>query len=194
MIIRRITPDDLLTMPNGDLYELVDGQLVELPMSSIASVVAANLITELNVYQRPLDLGWVFGIDCGFRCFPVDPNRVRKPVVSFVRKDRIPGGILSKGFVTVAPDLVAEVVSTHDLFSDVMEKVEEYLEAGVPLIWVIDPETRSAQVFRAQGRPSHLHEQDELEGEDSVPGFRIRLDDILPRPEAMPPLEKKSDA
>ncbi|HUE71259.1 MAG TPA: Uma2 family endonuclease [Pirellulaceae bacterium] len=194
MIIRRVTPDDLLTMPDGDLYELVDGQLVELPMSSIASVVAANLITELNVYQRPLDLGWVFGIDCGFRCFPVDPNRVRKPDVAFVRKERIPGGILSKGYVTVVPDLVAVVVSTHDLFSEVMEKVEEFLEAGVPLIWVIQPTTRTAQVFRANGNPSYLHEQEELCGEDSVPGFRVRLGDILPRPEAMPPLEKKSDA
>jgi Uma2 family endonuclease len=194
MIIRQVTPDDLLTMPDGDLYELVDGQLVELPMSSIASVVAGNLITELNIFQRPLNLGWVFGIDCGFQCFPHDPNRVRKPDVAFVRKERIPGGILSKGDVKVAPNLAAEVVSTHDLFSEVMEKVEDYLAAQVPLVWVIHPETRSAQVFRLHGSPSYLHEEDELDGEGAVPGFHMRLGDILPRPEAMPPLEKKSDA
>src|SRR5688500_7103940 len=104
MIIRRITADELLTMPDSDLYELVDGQLVELPMSSIASIVAGKIITRLNVYQEPLDLGWVFGIDCGFQCFPDDPNRVRKPDAAFVRKERIPGGILPKGYMKVAPE------------------------------------------------------------------------------------------
>lgn len=194
MIVRRVTPDDLLTMPDGELYELVDGQLVELPMSSIASVVAVKLAGCLDQFCESTDLGWVFGIDCGYQCFPEDPNRVRKPNVSFVRKERIPGGILSKGYLKVSPDLAVVVVSTHDLFSEVMEKVEQYLDAGVPLIWVIHPETRNAQVFRSSGSPSYLHEQDELQGEDAVPGFRLRLGDILPRPEAMPPLEKTSDA
>jgi Uma2 family endonuclease len=101
---------------------------------------------------------------------------------------------LYKVYVKVPPDLAVEEVSTHDLSAEVMEKVEDYLAAQVPLIWVIHPEPRSAQVFRLHGGPSYLHEEEELDREDSVSGFRVRLGDILPRPEAMPPVESKSDA
>jgi Uma2 family endonuclease len=58
--------------------------------------------------------------------------------------------------------------------------VVEYLAAGVPLVWVINPGTRRAHVYRHDGSVTWLGEDDELSGEDVVPGFRCRLESILP--------------
>ena len=69
-----------------------------------------------------------------------------------------------------------------DLPHEVLAKVEEYLRAGVRLVWIIDPNTRSAEVLRADGSVSRLREGDTLEGEDVLPGFRCLLAELFPPP------------
>ena len=95
-------------------------------------------------------------------------------------KDRLPEGPTSDGYIYIAPDLAVEVVSPNDTAYEVWRKVLEYLDAGVALVWVIDPEARTAQIYRRDGSTDLLREDGELSGEDVLPEFRCRLATIFP--------------
>ena len=73
------TPDDLLAMPDGDRYELVDGNLVELNVSALSSQVAAKLLRMIGNYCEANTPAWIFGADCGYRCFPAILARCASP-------------------------------------------------------------------------------------------------------------------
>jgi Uma2 family endonuclease len=177
----RYTPEDLLAMPDGKSYELVDGRLFERRSGARASRVGGKVASRLDQHCEKAGLGWVFGACCGYQCFPHDLNRVRKPSVSFVRFGRFPDQRLPEGWATIAPDLAVEVVSPSELAEELEERLDDYRMAGVPLVWVIYPELRKVRVLRREGSPSDLREDDELSGEDVVPGFRCLLREILPR-------------
>jgi Uma2 family endonuclease len=83
------------------------------------------------------------------------------------------------GFSPVPPDLAAEVLSPDDRPRYVLDKIGEYLGAGVRLVWVVDPDSRVATVYRSLTDVGRLEAQDSLDGEDVVPGFRCALADIL---------------
>jgi Uma2 family endonuclease len=127
-------------------------------------------------------LGWALPSDAGYQCFPDDPNKVRKPDVSFIRADRLSVRDEPEGWATIAPDLVVEVISPNELFEAVAIKVNEYLAAGVPLVWVIDTATRKVYVYRREGRGEILADTDELSGEEIVNGFRCRVADLFTPP------------
>ena len=170
-----ITPDDLLKLPDSVDYELVDGRLVERHMGMESSEIAARLVGLLIMFLRDHRLGRVFGADASYQCFPDAPQKVRKPDVSFVRAGRFPGDRAPKGHGKIPPDLAVEVVSPGDFSDEVEEKVVEYLAAGVPLVWVVHPTTRTVRVHRPASSPrgvvSQLGEGDALDGEDVLPGF-----------------------
>lgn len=93
------------------------------------------------------------------------------------------------GYITVAPDLIAEVVTPHDLAVDFHSRLNDYHEAGVWLIWIIYPRNRKIEVWRKNGPICYLGSDDVLTGEDVLPGFRCRVADFfigLPEP-AQPP-------
>lgn len=178
---RKYTAADLLTMPDGDRYELVDGELVELEMSNESSWIAGEIHALIRNYAKEHNLGWAFPDNTGYQCYPWDEDRVRKPDASFVSKSRLPEGPLVTGYCPVAPDLAVEVVSPHDLYYEVEEKVLEYLRAGVRVVWVVTPLTRTIMVHRTEvSSPQWLTETDELSGEAVLPGFRCRVADLFP--------------
>jgi Uma2 family endonuclease len=113
----------------------------------------------------------VNGSQGGYRIFADDPLKVRIPDVSFTRRDRLPGGKPEPGHGRVAPDLAVEVLSPNDLASDVQVKVLDYLGAGVALVWVVDPPSRSVWVYRPDGSGEFLQEQATLDGGSVLPGF-----------------------
>jgi Uma2 family endonuclease len=174
------TPEDLLAMPDGKSYELVGGQLVERKMGMESSWVAGRLHSRLDHYCEEHRLGWALLPDSGYQCFPHEPALVRKPDVSFVRFGRFPGGALPKGWAKIAPDLVVEVVSPNETVYELDDKLDDYQRVGVPLIWVINPKSRTATIYRSDGLRRYIHEDDELLGEEVVPGFRCPLREIFP--------------
>ena len=178
---RRHTPEDLLTMPDGKSYELVNGRLVERKMGAESSEVGGNLHARLHVFCQDHDLGKVWPADNGFQCFPNAPGLVRRPDVSFVKKGRLPGDVSPDGWVKIRPDLAVEVVSPGDTIEEFEEKLEDYRRAGIRLVWVIYPKRRKARVIHLDGPDIVLSEDEELSGEDVVPGFRCPLREILPR-------------
>jgi Uma2 family endonuclease len=104
---------------------------------------------------------------------------VRKPDVSLVLRDRLTAEQLEEGFLTIAPDLAIEVVSPNDSAYEVEEKVQEYLSAGVRLVWVVYPPTRTVHIHRADRSTAVLSSGDELNGEDLLPGFTCHTGDLF---------------
>ncbi len=181
------TPEDLLNMPDdGVSYELVDGQLVEKPVSVLSGLVGGILFGLLASHCLANRLGLVWPADTSFQCFSDAPNKVRKPDTAFIRHARITQEhVLTEGHCPVAPDLAVEVVSPNEEVYELDQKVQEYLNAGVRLVWVVNPDVRTVHVYRADGTTALLKEKDELDGEDVVPGFRVPVRGIFPSPEML---------
>jgi Uma2 family endonuclease len=181
---RTYTPEDLLAMPEGKSFELVDGNLVERNMGAISSWVAGRIFARLEPFCEARNLGWAWPADNGYQCFPDDPRKVRRPDASFIRLGRMPVAQIPEGFIRIPPDLAIEVISPNDLAYEIDEKILEYLGVGVRLVWVINPETRTVMVYRADETVTRLREDQDLDGEDVVPGFRCPIRELFPpRPE-----------
>lgn len=174
------TPGDLLAMEDGVGYELVDGRLVERPVSETSSYVATLILLRLGAYVQLRRLGRVYPPDLGIRIFAAHPDRIRKADVSFLAAARVPSD--DQGYLTVPPDLVIEVVSPGDGAAEVRAKIDEWLGAGVRMVWVAYPGQREIHVYRAGGPASILAATGELSGEDVVPGFACPVADCFPEP------------
>ena len=182
----KITPAELLARPDRDQFELVNGKLVERIMGWQSSRIGMDLGSLLSVYVRQHNLGWVNGADAAYQCYedalPDDPDRIRKPDVSFISLDRLPPEDEPEGYCEIVPDLVTEVVSPHDTIYELSIKIEEYRKAGVKLIWVVVPNTKTVTIHRLDGSTQELRESDELSGEEVIPGFRCPVAEIFRTP------------
>lgn len=175
-----LTADDLLAMPeDGNRYELLRGELVSTPMSSYeSSDIAMGIGSALRAFAHTRGLGRVAGADGAF-ILARDPYTVRIPDASFVQIDRLPPANQRRRFLELAPDLAVEVVSPSDSANDVQEKVLEYLDFGVQLIWVVHPVQRTVTVYTPDRHARVLSETDTLDGGDVLPGFTLPVAGIF---------------
>jgi Uma2 family endonuclease len=176
---RPITAEEFLHMPESEGAELVDGRIVEVPMGSLSSWIGGELLFLVRAFIAGRNLGLVFPQETGLAIWPDEPSRVRKPDMTFVRSGRLPGGRVPHGWLTVVPDLVVEVVSPNDRVEDLETKLAEYREAGIPLIWVIFPGTRSAHVLGANVALREVGVDGSLDGGEVLPGFTCKLADLF---------------
>lgn len=178
----RYTPDDLLAMPDGDHYELVDGRLVERNMGAWSIHVATRLMALIIQFDPSQELGWLLNSDASYQIFP--NGKIRKPDVSFIRVGRLPGERMPDGYLKLAPDLAVEVISPNDVHYETDQKVDEYLKAGVRLVWVVNPVIRTVLIYRVDGSIAGVREPGELDGEDVLPGFRCGVAGLFATPKA----------
>ncbi|MFM9963422.1 MAG: Uma2 family endonuclease [Planctomycetaceae bacterium] len=182
----KVTSAELLARPDCNQYELVNGELVERNTGWQSSRIASHLATLLGVFVQQQQLGWVNVAGAGYRCylasFPEDPDRIRKPDISFIRIERLAPEDEPEGYCEIVPDLVVEVVSPNDTIYELSLKIDEYRKAGVKLIWVVVPNTKTVTIHRLDGSTQELRESDELSGEDVVPGFRCPVAEIFRTP------------
>jgi Uma2 family endonuclease len=180
---RLMTAEELMRLPaDGLRHELVEGELRTMPPTGwdhggVETDVAYNLKHAL----RGRGLGRVAGGEVGFR-LRRDPDTVRGADIAFVRAERLPAGRLA-GYFEGAPDLAVEVVSPGDTAGDVEEKVREWLRFGARAVWVVYPAGPSLMVHRPDGTARHHGPEDEVDGGDAVPGFQMKLADLLRTPE-----------
>lgn len=174
-----MTADDLLTLDlPGKSTELVRGRVVvREPPSTYHGRVQSTLNILVGSYVRAHALGAVFGQDTGFK-IASNPDTVRAPDLAFVARDRV-AQIAPRGYAALAPDFVAEILSPDDRPGEVLAKLSEWLEAGVGLVWVIDPDRRSASVYRADGSISVVASDGDLDGESVLPGFTCPLAELF---------------
>jgi Uma2 family endonuclease len=159
------------------LCELVDGTLVEKAMGFEESRLAAEHAYLVMSYLDQHDLGICVGADGMMR---IAPGLVRIPDLSFVTWDRLPGRESPQEPIPdLAPDLAVEVLSVGNTKPEMARKVREYFEAGVVLVWLIDPKKRTAQVFSTGEKPILIRADQALDGVDVLPGFVVLLSDLL---------------
>jgi Uma2 family endonuclease len=168
--------ENVLAVQDEPLYEIVNGQRVDIPpMSAYATWLASRLHIRLGLYAEDKGLGMsvtemLFVLDA-------EHNLRRRPDVAFVSTARWPldRALPSTGDWDVVPDLAVEVISPNDVFKDMLAKVREYFHYGVQVVWVIAPEEQQVYVYDAPAHVRILTVQDELTGGEVVPGFRISL-------------------
>jgi len=174
-----VTAEELWQLPASERYELVKGVLLPMspPPGSEHGALAANLAYLLTDHVRRNDLGRVFAAETGFR-LARNPDTVRAADVAFVAKSRCPAK-LPKGYLDLAPDLIAEVVSPNDDPDQVQAKVRDWLEAGARLVLVLYPGSRQVAAYRSLRQVIVLTEGEVLTADDVLPGFTCPVSDIF---------------
>jgi Uma2 family endonuclease len=175
------TEADLLTFSarDGRLYELVDGVLVEKTMGHFEGRLAHVLGYFIEDFLTGHDLGIVYGADSTLR---IARGLVRLPDLSFVSWAKLPGRLLpAEAVADLVPDLAVEVLSESNTDTEMRRKRREYFGAGTRLVWEIDPDTGTAEVFTAPEQGTTVPEDGELNGGDVLPGFTLSLRRLFER-------------
>src|SRR5262249_17989352 len=139
--------------------------------------VIAKLFLKMGTFAQERGLGTVLGSDL---LYILPSGNRRGPDISFIAASRITAETRARPFPRMAPDLAVEIVSPDDRARRVLDKVGEYLESGVRLVWVIDPQKRRALAYRSLTEASEISASGALEGGDVLPGFLCPLADLLP--------------
>ncbi|MAS37715.1 MAG: hypothetical protein CL610_27210 [Anaerolineaceae bacterium] len=169
-----LTGGDLLeiTAQNPDRhYELVAGEVIELSPPGIEHAQVENLTAYLlTAFNKQARLGRVLTGEAGFYTRS-DETTVRAADVAFISYQRLPAEQTNPGYGRVAPELVVEVVSPHDRADKIEEKVQEWLDFGVLLVWVIYPQTRRIHVFQSGQPVLILRAGETISADPALPGF-----------------------
>ena len=177
---RLVTAEEFERMPEDDRYryELVEGRLVRMsPPSFDHGRIAGQVVYLLKTHLKRRPTG-VAVCDTGFT-LASNPDTVRGPDVAFVRQDRVPTSG-TRGFPKIAPDAVFEVLSPDDRPGETRRKIVEYLDRGVRLVVVVDPDDKTVVAYRPGTQPLTLHEgSDVLDMADVIAGFTCRVSDIF---------------
>lgn len=175
-----MTADELLRRPDDGLrHELIRGELTTMaPAGSQHGIVALRIGRFLGNYVEEHGLGQTFGAETGFKIGST-PDTVRAPDAAFVARERFESVGPTEKFWPGAPDLAVEVVSPSDSYSEVQDKVFDWLEAGTRLVMVADPRRRTVTVYRSSKEIEVLTVRDLLDGGDVVPGWRLPIADLF---------------
>ncbi len=177
-----VTAEQLWEMPNplDKRRELVDGEVIHVsPTTMEHAVIVTRLARLVDEFVELHDLGIVATGDPGY-VLRRDPDLVRAPDVSFVAWESVPeSGLPGRGFWEGWPTLAVEVVSPDDRATEIHAKVQQFLEAGTRLVWIVWPDQRSVTVYDATGGVRELGLETRLVGHDVMPGFDVRVGDLF---------------
>jgi Uma2 family endonuclease len=160
----------------GTPSELVRGRVVQMnPPKPYHGWICANVVGLLSNHVKAQDLGYVLGNDSGV-VTERDPDTLRGADVAFYSFAKVPRDSLSRtDYLEVPPDLVIEVLSPDDRWRRVLAEVAEYLNAGVGVVGVLDPEGRTFHLYEGDRAVRVLAEDDELTLPDLLGDFRVAV-------------------
>jgi Uma2 family endonuclease len=163
------TIDDLLRCPkDGRKYELVDGRIVVSAAGFRHAQIVWKIVHIIATFLDAHPVGQVVGDNLGIN-FP--NGNLRSPDVTFARNEKLPVGEAAYAFAEFIPDLAVEVLSPNDSLKEVGEKIGEFLECGVPLVWLVDPERETVTVYRSLSQTEQFTGSDIITAEPALPGF-----------------------
>jgi len=175
-----VTAEELWRMgepEDGSRWELLQGELIQMTPAGVRHGACCGQIARVLIeYSKKHSAGHVATNDTGVFT-ERDPDTVLAPDVVYWKTERLPQ--LPEGFAEVPPDLAVEVVSPADSQSYVHRKVLHYLDHHVPLVWVVDPKTRTVTVYRSRQDVRILDEAGEITGGDVLPGFSCRVGEFF---------------
>lgn len=174
-----VTAEEFARLQDRDhRWELVEGRVIKMsPPGARHGVIAARMAMFLGLYAQSRQLGVVL-VEGGYR-LASNPDTVRGPDLSFVRRERIPGSGIPVGFWPGAPDLVVEIVSPDNRQPEIRSKVHQYLRLGTELVWVVEPDDHYVAVHDAPDTTRILRIGDTLDGGVVLAGFRCEVEAIF---------------
>jgi Uma2 family endonuclease len=176
----RATVDDVLRLASeGERYELVDGELVEMaPTNFEHGDIEWHIAWIVGTHVKEHSLGKVV---VGEVLFQLDPEgRLALAAdVAFVRRERLPSTEQATHAFGGAPDLAVEIISPGDSAEKVLRTIEEWLEHGTEVVLVVYPDSWRVGLWR-QSAGIILHGDQEVDLDPVLPGFRCRADDLFP--------------
>lgn len=175
---RLVTAEEFEQMPDepGVRMELVRGRVVRVsPPGFRHGMVQGRLYELLAQYARRTGAGRVI-FPVGFK-LASNPDTVREPDLAFIARSRVSGE--PEGFIAGAPDLAVEVVSPTDRRGSLQQKIAQYLESGVRMVWLVDPKCATVTIYEPGAEPVTLRELAILDGGDVLPGFACDLRQIF---------------
>ena len=175
-----ITADELLMLyGKGVRGELIRGELCEtMPTGGRHGETVVNIVIPMGSHIKMNNLGRLAASDSGV-LLERDPDTVREPDIAFISAERLPLDVEVSGYYEVFPDLIVEVVSPGDSAREVMDKALMWLSFDARMVWTVNPESRSVNVYRPSERTQTLTENDILDGLDILPGFTCPVADIF---------------
>lgn len=173
-----LTAEEFERVPSTRHAELIRGELYEMPPpGGRHGWLQVELGASLHLFVKAHRLGRVY-VDAGF-VIARDPDTVLGPDVAFVRTERVLPEDDQIGHLRQTPDLVIEIVSPSDEPGDVQDNASLYLRAGVPLVWIVDPQRRRVVVWKGDRSVRELGPSDTLDGGEVLPGFLLPLTEIF---------------
>jgi Uma2 family endonuclease len=175
----RFTPQDVerASDRDGKRYELIDGELKEKTVGFESLVIATRISERFNAAFFPHT--GVAAVEAMIYCFS-RPNHGRKPDVVYVQLDRFKDRNIPTGDLHLAPDVAIEVLSPGNSGIEIEEKLGEYLEAGVKMVWIVNPDARTIRIYRDDNTTRLFHAGDVIENEPLLPGFRLPVGEVFP--------------
>jgi Uma2 family endonuclease len=184
MIPRLLTAADLAVLPSqlpsGPVrWELDNGRLVVMaPPGYVHGSVELNVATQLKVQGEHRGLGQAACGDVSI-VLRENPDRVVGADATFIASTSLPVRLSPEGYLQTIPELVVEVRGKNDAQPEIDQKVGDYLQAGVRVVWVPDPERQIITVYRPGQAPQVLGPQDTLTVDDVIPGFKMPVRDVF---------------
>jgi len=173
-----ITGEELSRMPDLGPCELVEGRIVPIPPTNYTQgEIETAVSTALKAYARETGRGRVMGGEVGIFIRHA-PDTVRAADVLFISHERY-ARRQSGSYLDVPPELVVEIFSPDDSWSEVMEKLNDYFSAGVDVVWVLDPRRREVFSYRSLTEVQRFGEGQVLTEEEILPGFALPVSELF---------------
>ena len=175
-----LTAADLLRLSGqGFRGELIRGELHETMSTGINhGRTVTKTVIHLGSFIEPRQLGTLVASDTGI-WLERDPDTVREPDIAYISAEKMPLDADIPGYSEVVPDLVMEIRSPSDSQREIREKALMWLSFGVRLVWVAHTDTRTVDVYFPDGSVLTLTQNDNLDGEEVLPGFSCPVRDIF---------------
>jgi Uma2 family endonuclease len=179
-----ITTEQLLAMPDDGVERwLIRGQLREKAMTyrnRWHSRAMARIARFLDVWldKQPEPRGSVLVGEAGVR-LRRDPDTTVGIDVIYVSPEVAARHPDDTTIIDGAPVLAVEILSPNNTVEEIDEKIEQYLKAGVSLVWIVDTRDRTVTIYRPGQEPEFVNARQELSGEPELPGFRVRVADLF---------------
>ncbi len=176
---RLLTAADLARLPtdlpDGTVrYELDDGVLVVMaPPGDLHGIQQSNVVYYLRMEAQNRGLGQVRA-EVGI-VLRRNPDRVVGADAAFVLTSSLPVRTTPEGYLETIPELVVEIRSKNDTQAEISAKVLEYFEAGVRVVWVVDPAARTVAAYHPDTSVTLFKAGDTLTSE-LLPGFAVSVD------------------
>jgi Uma2 family endonuclease len=156
--------------------ELEEGKITIMgPSDIVSSEVSLEFASQLRNWVKPRRLGRVFDSAGGF----ILPNSdLKAPDVSFVLRDRLPRSI--RYFASLVPDLIVEVKSQSDRLKKLRDKIQIYIEQGVQVAIIIDPDTCQVEVYQPDQPVIVLGNGDILTVPELLPEWELVIEELWP--------------